>query len=116
LKAIQFDPADSDELSSKSHWRILERTWRNYSSTGDIRVGWAVLGAELTYRGQFMPQHLDYLNPLMQEIMDRYRPKIAFSGAMLAKEIRKQRLLNFGFLSSNQRRRVLRFLYRRRRP
>lgn len=54
------------------HWNNLERVGRNFSKTLDRRVGFAVLGAELTFRGRINTEHLDYENPFLHALFSKY--------------------------------------------
>lgn len=104
FKVIQFNRSNKIEQSSKTHWNSLERTWINFQRSKDIRLGLACLGAELTYQGRFKISHLDYTNPHLKQVLDEY---LFFKENRLRFEIRKIRLLNWGFLPSRKRRNLI---------
>jgi hypothetical protein len=109
LKVIHPSESEKKESSIKTHSQSLERTWEHFQRTGDVRLGLASLGAELAYRKLFTAKDLDYSNPNMKQVLDKY---LLMDTKMLANEIRRIRFLNFAFLPNRQRRKVLRFLYR----
>ena len=94
---------------STTHWALLEKTWENFLLTKDVRIGLAVLGAELVYAGRFTKEDVDYTNPRLKNVLENYQD---MSSNRIKKEILKLRWLNWGFLPSDMRRRVLRRKYR----
>jgi hypothetical protein len=94
-------------IHGTTHWSLLERTWLNFQRTKDIRVGFASLGVELAYSGLFGMSDLDYTNSRMKDILENY---LSLDAVRLDREIKKLRLLNWGVLPGNIRRRVLRLL------
>lgn len=101
LKVIQPDRSNKIEQSSRTHWNSLERTWINFQRSRDIRLGLACLGAELAFKGRFQIGHVDYANPHLKQVLDRY---LSFNEKRLRFEIWKMRFLNGGFLPNRKRR------------
>jgi len=91
---------------STTHWALLEKTWQNFLLTRDVRIGLAILGAELVYAGEFSRDDIDYTNPKVKNMLEKYLPLDA-SG--VEKEIRELRIRNWGFLPGDLRRRVVRY-------
>lgn len=104
LKVIQPGHTEKKEESSKTHWNSLERTWVNFQRTKDVRMGLASLGAELAYAGQFRIGDLDYSNPRMGRVLEKY---LSLDHKALTFEIKKRRFLNWGILPGRKRRKLL---------
>ena len=102
LKSIQ-------KIHSTHHWALLEKTWENFQKTGDTRIGLAVLGAELVYNGKFEKSDVDYTNPKLKTILEKYQSLDSIS---LKSEIKKLRLRNWGILPRDLRRRIIRYQQR----
>ena len=102
LKSIQ-------KQHSTTHWAMLGMVWQNFLRTEDARIGLAVLGAELVYAGYFLEKDVDYTNPKVKNVMAEYQH---MDSTQIKREIIKQRWLNWGFLPSDQRRRLLRRKYK----
>lgn len=92
-----------------NHWNLIRRTWANFEKSRDVRLGLAVLGAELAYQGQFLPKHLNYSDPYVSHILKPYEN---FTAAQIHTEIRRLRRRNFGFLPHRLRREVVSFRQR----
>jgi hypothetical protein len=88
-----------------THFALLEKTWKNFLHTKDVRIGLAVLGAELVYAGQFNKEDVDYTNPKVRNVLEDYQD---MSSDRINKEIIKLRWRHWGFLPSDLRRRVIR--------
>jgi len=86
------------------HWASMERTWKNFQQLKDVRIGLASLGAELAYSGEFGIEDLDYTNLRMKDILEKYLP---LDVVRVEREVRKSRLLNWGFLPNTIRRKIL---------
>lgn len=86
---------------STTHWALLEKTWHNFLRTRDVRIGLAVLGAELVYAGKFTKTDIDYTNPKVNQVLEDYR-ELDFQ--QLRNEVNRLRLVNWGFLPGNWRR------------
>ena len=104
LKVIQ--PEIGEKVISKIHSNMekIERTYAHFKRKRDIRLGFAVLGAELALKGNFQADHLDYSNPYMKHVFSRYAN---YAIPQIQSEIYRLRLTNWGLLSSRMRRRVL---------
>jgi hypothetical protein len=98
LKSIQLH-------HSTSHWAMLEKVWRNFLHTQDVRIGLAVLGAELVYSGLFHREDVDYTNPKMAEELEKYQD---FDNLAIQNEIARLRWKNWGFLPKDWRRKLIR--------
>lgn len=91
---------------STSHWQLLEKTWQNFLKTSDVRIGLAILGAELVYAGEFEKEDSNYTNPKINELLDQYRD---LNSNQIMGEIIKLRIRNWGILPGDLRRRVIRW-------
>jgi hypothetical protein len=100
LKSIQW-------IHSTGHWASLEVTWKNFLHTKDPRIGLAVLGRELVYTGEIKKSDIDYTNPKLKIVLEKY---LSYDSAALEREIRKLRLFNWGILPNDLRRRLIRRL------
>ncbi|MFC2046002.1 hypothetical protein ACFLTC_00580 [Chloroflexota bacterium] len=70
LKMTQQGRKKRDYHQTLSKWDINERTRQHFRRARDRRVGLAVLGAELTFRGRMQPRHLECTNPYLQSLHD----------------------------------------------
>jgi len=95
------------KIHSTTHWAYLHQVWLNFKKTGDVRIGLAVLGAELVYAGKLRKADADYTNPGMSAALDRYAKMDARD---IERQIRKLRAVNWGILPGDVRRRVIRAL------
>ena len=99
IKSIQ-------KIHSTTHWANMQKVWHHFLQTRDVRLGFAVLGAELVYAGTFNRKDQDYTNPRMGEVLCTYK---GMDAKQLEGEIRRLRFLHWGFLPDDLRRRVLRY-------
>lgn len=104
LKVIQLDQESKKESSRRAKWTGAERTWVHYLQTDDTRLGLACLGAELAYAGFFQISDLDITNPNLGKILIRF---IDLDNKALHRKVSKFRFLNFGFLPSSKRRKLI---------
>jgi len=102
LKSIQ-------KIHSTTHWAFIEKTWQNFLQVKDPRIGLAVLGAELVYAGKFNRADVDYTNPKISQVLEQYHEKDFYE---IKQEIIRRKLLNWGFLPNDLRRRLIRRLRR----
>jgi len=107
LKVIQPDRMDKLKSNAMIHYESLEATWEHFLRNRDKRLAFAVLGAELAYAGRFEIQHLDYTNPIANEVLIDYE---ALTFDKLARFIKWRRFLNFGILSSKKRQVTLQYI------
>jgi hypothetical protein len=98
LKAIQ-------RRHSANHWGNLEKVRKNFYSKKDMRLGFAVLGAELVYAGIIEREDQNYTNQTMNQILEKYQ---FFTSTELDREIKKLKGKHWGFLPSDLRRRIIR--------
>ena len=89
---------------SKEQWDNIERTWRNFQKRKDVRLGFAVLGAELMLQGEYEIGHLNYNDPLALEVFGKYE---SYDAGQIEAEIRDLRGQNLGFLPSGIRRELI---------
>jgi hypothetical protein len=94
-------------IHGSGHWAGLRSTWENFRKTGDVRIGLAVLGAELVYGGKLRKPDADYTSPRMKELLAKYEP---MGTRGIEREIRKLRTGNWGVLPGHLRRKVVRAL------
>jgi hypothetical protein len=106
LKVIQPGRRTKRPSYAKSHWETLERVRQNFLLRKDRRIGIAVLGAELAFRGGFGVEHLDYCSPVLGKALRRYSN---FDAQRIAADVRRLRTFNFGWLPSRIRRDALRY-------
>lgn len=90
---------------STSHWQLLEKTWKNFRNTNDARIGLAILGSELVFSGVLTKEDVDYTNPRLTDVFEKYRN---MSSSQVRREVLKLRFRNWGILPSYLRRRALR--------
>ena len=95
------------KIHSTTHWATLQAVWRHFVSSGDVRLGMAVLGAELVYAGRFKRADQNYTNPAMEEALTEFRD---LDAAQIRHEILKLRARHWGILPSDLRRKILRKL------
>ena len=95
------------KIHSTTHWAFLREVWRNFKKTSDVRIGLAVLGAELVYAGKFGKADADYTNPGMMAVFDRYASMDSYG---IDREIRSLRARSWGILPADLRRRTIRAL------
>jgi len=74
LKVIQVNrPSNSRaQWRMREHWENIQFTYKHFERIKDIRLGFAVLGAELALGGVFNPEHISYLNPYAREVFNSY--------------------------------------------
>lgn len=107
LKVIQPEQTEIRESSRRSKWTGIELVWKHYLRSRDIRLGLACLGAELAYAGIFKISDLDIDNPKTENLLNNY---IKLKPIALRRKYFMIRLLNFGFLPSSRRRKLICFL------
>lgn len=90
---------------STTHWALLENTWKNFILVKDPRIGLAIIGAELVYGGKFTKKDVDYTNPNLHSVIEPY---LSMNYNEIKHEITLLRIMNFGFLPGNLRRKLLR--------
>ena len=95
------------KIHSTTHWATLQAVWKHFVTSGDERLGMAVLGAELVYAGRFKRADQNYTNPAMEEALTEFR---GLDAAQIRHEILKLRARHWGFLPSDLRRKILRKL------
>lgn len=100
LKVIQFTEKNKDITSSKSMFMTLEKTWRNFEKTLDIRLGYAILGAELSYLKVFKLSDINYTSDFPQKILNNF---LHFSSKQLLFILRLIRFINYSFFSYKKR-------------
>ena len=104
LKMVQPEQEAIRESSRRSKWTGMERTWDHYQRTNDRRLALACIGAELAYAGVFSINDLDITNPRMNQVLQKFA---GLSDSVLRTEVMRYRCLNFGFLPSATRRKLI---------
>ena len=104
LKMVQPEQESIRESSRRSKWTGMERTWDHYQRTNDRRLGLACIGAELAYAGVFSINDLDVTNPKINQVLQKFA---GLNDRVLRKEVMRYRGLNFGFLPSTTRRKLI---------
>jgi hypothetical protein len=105
LKMIQPGRWPKDASYAQFHWRNIEETRDHFRRTGDRRLGFAVLGAELAIREDIRPEHVSYSNPHLRR---RFEAFDDLDAEDLRAEVERQ--APYAFLPDRLRRPVL--LYR----
>ena len=104
LKFIQPGTHEKELSKTLASWGKIERTYAHYKRKRDIRLGYAVLGAELALTGNFQANHLDYANPYMKQVFKRYAD---YTLPQIQTEISRLRRANWGFFPNEIRRKIL---------
>lgn len=104
LKMVQPEQESIRESSRRSKWTGMERTWNHYQRTSDRRLALACLGAELAYAGVFSINDLDVTNPKINQVLQKFA---GLNDRVLRTEVMRYRGLNFGFLPSTTRRKLI---------
>lgn len=104
LKMVQPEQEAIRESSRRTKWTGMERTWGHYQRTNDRRLGLACIGAELAYAGVFSIKDLDVTNPRIDQVLQKF---LGLNDQALHTEVMRCRLLNFGFLPSSTRRKLI---------
>lgn len=104
LKVVQPDQPEFLEGDSLYHWDNLKRMKRNFSHTRDRRIGCAILGAELVFRGGIRPGHLDYSNPYLSRLFKQYE---GCDVAQLEQKIKRVGRGSYNFLPNSLRWKIL---------
>ena len=89
------------------HWDIIQKSWDHFIKKRDVRLGFAVLGAELAFYKQLQVAHLDYTNPICHNLFSRYAN---YDCNQIYKEIKRIRRWSWGLLGDNLRRDALCYL------
>lgn len=93
------------QTHGSTHWHLLNKVWKNFQMTEDIRIGLAILGSELVYAGRFEKQDVDYTNPSILRKLDDYTD---MNSIEIKREIMKLRIRNWGILPGDLRRKFIR--------
>lgn len=67
LKAWQPQRSDFNYIQARSQWQLLGNVWQHFSSSGDRRLGLAILGAEHVIQGHVEPRQYNYTDPTLAE-------------------------------------------------
>ncbi|MDD3472005.1 MAG: hypothetical protein PHS86_04405 [Syntrophaceae bacterium] len=102
LKSIQ-------KIHSTTHWEMLRRVYKNFLITKDVRIGLAILGAELVYAGVFSESDVDYTNPRVRKVLEKYEN---MDSREIRHEIKDLKMRHWGLLLGDLRRKVLRKKFR----
>ena len=89
------------------HWDIIQKTWNHFIRVKDVRLGFAVLGAELAFIRKLEPLHLDYTHPFCRNLFLNYAN---FDYPQIYNEVKRIRMMNWGLLPNDLRRDALCFM------
>jgi hypothetical protein len=109
-KAIKIMQPDRKEKKSEHavyHWNIIQKTWKNYLRSKDLRIVYALLGSELAFKNKLKALHLDYNNTYCLEL---YKNLNNYSHDRIFKDLKRLKLFNWGIFPEKYRFRVLRYL------
>lgn len=111
LKVVQPGRCEIKQSSSITHWSFLRRVYNHFRATHDTRIGLAALGAEMAFTGRFTIDDLDYTSSRMRSVLSEFEE---WNADQLARRIAQMRMVNFGFLPGNLRRKIICQRYRSR--
>ena len=92
-------------IHSTTHWSGIQNVWKNFLETKDVRMGLAVIGAELVYAGCFTKLDADYTKSVM---FDNFKAFETMDSNQVKRKIHQLRFRNWGFLPNDLRRRLIR--------
>ncbi len=98
IKALQ-------RIHSTTHWLGIQHVWNNFLRSGDVRLGLAVVGAELVYAGKFAKLDADYTKSTM---LEHFKAFETMDSNQVKRKIHQLRFRNWGFLPNDLRRRLIR--------
>ncbi|MEM6843543.1 MAG: hypothetical protein AAF632_15045 [Bacteroidota bacterium] len=73
VKVMQIGDSPKNLSARNIHWENLLRTKAHYRKTKDLRLGYAVLGAEIAFKYRFSHQQVDFNNLQLQQSFDRIK-------------------------------------------
>lgn len=111
LKIIQPNRSsvNREHWRMRFHWENIQYTYNHFRSTGDVRLGYAIIGTELAFAGVFEPEHISYSNPFAKEVFQNYQE---LSTPAIKREIYCLRRQNWGWLPMKTRKALLWYLFR----
>lgn len=104
VKVMQIGVREKRTHASREHWSNLEHLWANYESSRDLRLGMALLGAELALRGKCDERVLDYASPALRALFSPYE---SADPGQVDRALRANSLRAFSFLPLASRGKVL---------
>lgn len=107
IKVMQPDRRLKKPNYTVYHWDIIQKTWNHFIRIEDVRLGLAVLGAELAFYKKLQPAHLDYTNPYCHNLFLKYAN---YDYNQIYNEIKRIRKWNWGIITDDLRRDVLCYL------
>jgi hypothetical protein len=107
IKIMQPNRIKKKSEHAVYHWNILQKTWKNFYRSNDLRLGYALLGAELAFKEKLGALHLDYDNNYCLELYNRF---CNFNHIQIYRYIRRIKFFNWGFLPEKYRFKVIRYL------
>lgn len=72
LKMIQPGRWPKNRSHVRFHWKNIQQTRDHFRRTGDRRLGYAVLGAEVGLREDITPEHISYSEPYLRRRFDAF--------------------------------------------
>lgn len=114
LKVIQAKrPSNSRaQWRMREHWENIQFTYEHFERKKDIRLGFAVLGAELALGGAFKTEHRSYSNPYIRDVFSKYE---RLNLPAIEREIARKKRKNWAWLPDRTRRAWLWYCYREKR-
>lgn len=73
LKVAQSGRGRFDWFQFDAQSDLLQKVWNNFVDQKDIRIGFAVLGADLVFSDVIKPNQYDYTNPQLLGIFNKYK-------------------------------------------
>lgn len=111
LKIIQAGRPSDQRLHwrMRTHWENMDYTYHHFLSSRDARLGYAIIGYELSLAGLFKPEHVSYSDPFAAKVFKDYE-ELDLTG--IEREIARLRGRNWGWLPDRVRQAWLWYLFR----
>jgi hypothetical protein len=104
VKVMQIGVHNKRRQASREHWGNLERLRANYAARKDVRLGLALVGAEMAFHEKWGAGVLDYGSPILKSYFDKVS---AATPAQVDWALRARALRSFSFLPPPSRHQVL---------
>lgn len=104
VKVMQIGVHNKRRQASREHWGNLERLRANYAARRDVRLGLALVGAEMAFHEKWDAGVLDYGSPILKSYFDKVA---AATPAQVDRALRARSLRSFSFLPAGKRGKVL---------
>lgn len=93
VKVMQIGKEPKSYSNAATHWQNIWETRKNFDQTNDVRLGFALLGAELAFKHKLTSQHVDFNNTKLLEL---FKSTEAYDLADIRHYLKKK--LTFGYL------------------